>query len=97
MAGSRDECGSTDESGVECMSGGFLAEDRQPSQLDPALVEQPSDDPADLDRAVLERQALEEVGAMAEKWCQRLPRESRLHEEFSRLRHLAPPEHQQAA
>lgn len=95
----RGEEGRADESGTELeQRDESLAEDRPASeQPGPALVEQPSNDPAVLDRAVLERQALEEVGALAEKWCRRLPAESELYREFSRLRHLAPPGHQQAA
>ncbi len=56
---------------------------------DPAL--KPIKTSRDVDVAVMERKALEEFGALAEHWVDRLPADSEVREEISRLLPLAPP------
>lgn len=51
----------------------------------------------DLDLAVLERQAMEEIGAVAEHWAERLPEHSNIRTRLIPLSELAPQDRQEAA
>lgn len=74
----RDRRGLADESGTERRRDDFLAEDRSPSPLDPALVRQPAPEgglsDAELDE--LEREAIEDIALVAQRHLNRLPSRS---------------------
>lgn len=83
-----------DGSGAE--QGDLADHHRAPGRLGSASIEQPTDG-AELDLAVLERQAERELGEWAARWECRLPKDSPVRQAASRLRILADPERRQAA